>query len=59
MIIALIIDVRISLITFFLFLTLQYSVKFKWKMTTSIVLFDKEVEKNNSENCSETFFKSI
>ena len=44
MIIALIIDVKISLLHF-LFLSLLYSVKSKWKMTTSFVLFDKEVEK--------------
>ena len=58
MIIALIIDVRISLITFFIsFITIFSQIQVK--MTTSFVLFDKEVEKNNSENCSETFFKSI
>ena len=35
-----------KLITFFfLFLSLLYSVKSKWKMTTSFVLFDKDVEK--------------
>ena len=33
-----------KLITFF-FLSLLYSVKSKWKMTTSFVLFDKEVGK--------------
>ena len=39
MIIALIIDVKITLLHFL------YSIKSKWKMITSFVRFDKEVEK--------------